>query len=54
MVVSESVSNKGSVSITSIFVPDRDHEWHPIYPANDEAPKAVKREVPELLKAVSK
>ncbi len=54
MVVSESVSGKGNVSITGIFVADRDHEWLPVHPSSEKAQEAVKNEVPELLKAVGK
>ena len=34
-------SNKGAVSNSLAFVPDRDHEWHIMLPIQPEAPKAT-------------
>jgi hypothetical protein len=48
MVVTQLLSGKGNISISSIFVADRDHEWYPVKPS-DPIPLA-RDAVPELLK----
>ena len=38
--------------LTSIYVPDKDHEWYPLKPTSPAV--EVKQEIPALLKTVSK
>lgn len=45
--VTVSKENNKSIAFSSIFVPDRDHEWYPYKP---EEVKEVPREIPEMLK----
>ena len=47
VVYTESVSNKGHVALTSVYVPDRDHEWQII--SRPPEFSVVSNEVPQCL-----
>ena len=43
-------SDKGQIALSSVFVPDSNHEWYPL--KREALPKEPERVVPDILKPV--